>query len=72
MPDGGEALLDCGSGKRIDLPVAKPLYVAGNIDRLDVGNRTDATFLAEGQKLAYRLRIGPAGIAIADIGREEF
>jgi len=35
-------------------------------------DRAHAVILAPGQELAHRLRIGAAGVAVADVGGEKF
>jgi hypothetical protein len=42
------------------------------VHRLDGRDRRHAAMLALGQELSNRLRVGAAGVAIADIGGEEF
>jgi len=42
------------------------------VHRLHGRDRPHTVILAPGQELAHRLRVGAAGVAIANVGGEEF
>jgi hypothetical protein len=46
--------------------------ISDDVHRLHRRDRRQAPFLAPGKELAHRLRVGAAGIAVANVGREEF
>jgi len=48
------------------------LDVAGDVHRLHGRDRGHTVSLAPGQELDNRLRIGAPGVAVADVGAEEF
>ena len=66
-PHRGELLLH--AGRRMGL--LERLYIGGDIERPDRGQRQAAIF-APGEELAARPRIGPARVRVADVGGEEF
>jgi hypothetical protein len=68
MADRSEPLL----GGRRRSRARQFLDIAGDVHGLHSHNRRHAVSLAPGQKLPHRLRVSAAGIAIADVGREEF
>ena len=51
---------------------AAVLDVASDVHWLHGRDRRHAMMLAPGQELVHCLRVGPAGVAVADVGREEF
>src|ERR1700678_3582627 len=68
MTDRGKALL----GGRRRSRACQLLDVAGDVHWPHVRDRGHTVMLAPPQKLAHRLRVGAAGVAIADVGGEEF
>ena len=68
MADRGKPLL----GGRRRSRAGQLLDVAGDVHRLHGRDRRHAVILAPGQKFAHRLRVGAAGVAVANVGGEEF
>jgi hypothetical protein len=48
------------------------LYIGGDVDRLDVGQRADLVLLDPGEEVARGPVIGHAGVLVADRRGEKF
>ena len=48
------------------------LNIGRDVQRLDVGELTDAVVLAPGEEFSHRMQVGRAGVPIADGSGEEF